>query len=107
MKLGCNNVRAADLPWLDTTVHDKMEDKVETATATFDTMIRRCEDLNAICAKEDEISEIASALVQDQSAAYNSDDYVMADNAQQERHEMTMNDLEQVQRAHNTYCATL
>ena len=63
MKLGCSIVRAAGLHLLAITVHDKMEEEVETSTATFDNRLQHCEDLNATCGKEDEFSEITITLV--------------------------------------------
>jgi hypothetical protein len=65
MKLGRSTVRTADLHPYATTAHDEMEEEVKPATATLNTMIQRCEDLNIIYEKKDEFSEIALTLVQD------------------------------------------
>ena len=63
MKLGCGIVRAASLHPLATTNYDKMEEEVKTATATFDIMLQRYENLNTIYEKKNEFSEISITLV--------------------------------------------
>ena len=63
MKLGCRIVGAAGLHLFATTVHAGIEEEVKTATVTFDNMLRRCKDLNAIYEKEYGFSEIAITLV--------------------------------------------
>ena len=43
--------------------YDKVEEEAETSTATFDNMLRRCRELNAIHEKEHELSKITITLV--------------------------------------------
>ena len=107
MKLGHSIMRLAGLCPLATTINDVTKEEVETTTTTFGNMLRRCGDINIIYEKEDEFSESAVTLVQDQTAGYNSDNTDVEGNNQQDFHTMTVTDLEQVERAHNAYRATL
>ena len=107
MKLGRGIVRVAGLHPLATTTHVAMKEEVKPVTATSDGMLQRCEDLNAVYEEKDELNETAITLVRDRTTGYNSDSKVVTGNSKQKRHETKMNGLEQVERGHNAYCATL
>ena len=62
MKCGHYIVRAAGLRLLAPTIHDGMEEEVETVTTTSGDMLRYCEYPNAIFEEEDEFSKIAITL---------------------------------------------
>ena len=68
MKYSHDIKKAAGFHPLAGTVCREIKEEVETTTATFESMMKRSEDLEAIYEKEDELSEISIALLENKTA---------------------------------------